>query len=76
MANRILKHFRFGPTFAKINRTLRSRRKAIRKIMVLYKKFGLVSNGCSLCESNNFTLVVKVIVMVLTLKNIFVMNVA
>ena len=57
MANRILKHFRFGPTFAKINRTLRSRRKAIRKIMVLYKKFGLVSNGCSLCESNNFTLV-------------------
>jgi len=57
MANRILKHFRFGPTFAKINRTLRSRRKAIKKIMVLYKKFGLVSNGCSLCESNNFTLV-------------------
>jgi len=57
MANRILKHFRFGPTFAMVNRTLRSRRLAIKKIMVLYKKFGLVSNGCSLCESNNFTLV-------------------
>ena len=56
MSNRILKHFRFGPTFARINRTLRSRRKAISKIMVLYKKYGLVSDGCSLCKSNNFTL--------------------
>jgi len=25
--------------------------------MILYKKYGLVSDGCSLCESNNFTLV-------------------
>ena len=25
--------------------------------MILYKKFGLVSGGCSLCESKNFTLV-------------------
>ena len=57
MSSRILKHFRFGPTFARINRTLRSRRKAISKIMTLYKKYGLVSDGCSLCESNNFTLV-------------------
>ena len=57
MSNRVLKHFRFGPTFARINRTLRSRRKAINKILSLYKKYGLVSNGCSLCESNNFTLV-------------------
>ena len=57
MSNRVLKHFRFGPTFARINRTLRSRRKAINKILSLYKKYGLVSNGCSLCGSNNFTLV-------------------
>ena len=57
MTNRALKHFRFGPTFARINRTLRSRRKAINKILSLYKKYGLVSNGCSLCGSNNFTLV-------------------
>jgi hypothetical protein len=57
MTSRVLKHFRFSSTFARINRTLRSRRKAINKIMVLYKKFGLVSDGCSLCESNNFTLV-------------------
>jgi len=57
MSNRVLKHFRFGPAFARINRTLRSRRKAISKIVTLYKKYGLVSNGCSLCESNNFTLV-------------------
>jgi len=57
MSNRILKHYRFGSTFARINRTLRTRRKAISKIMALYKKFGLVSGGCSLCESNDFTLV-------------------
>jgi SAM-dependent methyltransferase len=57
MSNRILKHYRFGLTFAWINRNLRSRRKAINKIMTLYKKFGLVTNGCSLCKSNNFTLV-------------------
>ena len=57
MSKRILKHFRYGPTFAMINRNLRSRRKAINKIMVLYKKFGLVSLGCSLCKSNKFTLV-------------------
>ena len=57
MSNRELKHYRFGPTFGWINRTLRSRRKAINKIMALYKKFGLVSDGCSLCKSNNFTLI-------------------
>jgi len=57
MSNRVLKHYRFGLAFARINRTLRSRRKAIKKIMALYKKFGLVSNGCSLCRSNNFTLI-------------------
>jgi len=57
MTRRVLKHFRFGPVFAGINRNLRSRRKTINKIMVLYKKFGLVSNGCSLCQSKNFTLI-------------------
>ena len=57
MSNRILKHYRFGLAFARINRNLRSRRKAISKIMTLYKKFGLVSDGCILCESNNFTLI-------------------
>jgi len=57
MSDRVLKHFRFGSTFAKINRTLRSRRKAISNIMTLYKKYGLVIDGCSLCDSNNFTLI-------------------
>ena len=57
MSNRVLKHFRFGPTFAKINRTLRSRRKAIKKIMVLYKKFGLMNDGCTLCKRDNFSLI-------------------
>ena len=59
MSNRVLKHYRFGLTFAWVNRTLRSRRKKINEIMILYKKFGLVSGGCSLCESKNFTLVSK-----------------
>ncbi len=57
MSDRILKHYRFGATFAWINRNLRSRRKAINKIMTLYNRFGLVSDGCSLCKSNNFTLI-------------------
>ena len=57
MSSRILEHYRFGRAFAWVNRTLRSRRKKISKIMALYKKFGLVSNGCSLCKSKNFTLV-------------------
>jgi hypothetical protein len=57
MPNRKLTHYRFGPTFGWVNRTLRSRRKAISKIMALYKKFGLVSDGCSLCKSNNFSLI-------------------
>ncbi|MDB9950676.1 class I SAM-dependent methyltransferase [Candidatus Thioglobus sp.] len=57
MSNRVLKHYRFGSAFAWVNRTLRSRRKKINEIMILYKKFGLVSGGCSLCESINFTLV-------------------
>ena len=57
MSKRILKHYRFGLTFAWVNRNLRSRRKAINKITTLYKKFGLVSDGCSLCKSNNFTLI-------------------
>ena len=56
MSNRVLEHYRFGLAFAWINRTLRSRRKKITKIMALYKKFGLVSGGCSLCESKNFSL--------------------
>ena len=57
MSNRVLKHYRFGSAFAWVNRTLRSRRKKINEIMILYIKFGLVSGGCSLCESKNFTLV-------------------
>ncbi|MDC1290509.1 class I SAM-dependent methyltransferase [Candidatus Thioglobus sp.] len=57
MSSRILEHFRFGSAFAWVNRTLRSRRKKIKEIMALYKKFGLVSGGCSLCESKNFTLI-------------------
>jgi len=57
MNNRILQHYRFGKIFAWINRHLRSRRKAIDKIRALYQKFGLVSDGCSLCESDDFSLI-------------------
>jgi hypothetical protein len=44
MGKRVLKHYRFGRTFAWINRHLRSRRVSIEKIRTLYKKIGLVSN--------------------------------
>jgi len=57
MTSRILKHFRFGSAFARINRNVRSRRKKINEIMNLYKDFGLLSDGCTLCKSLDFTLI-------------------
>ena len=57
MPDRLLKHYRFSPAFAMLNRNLRSRRKAISNIISLYKKFGLVSLGCTLCSGDNFTLI-------------------
>ena len=59
MTKRTLKHYRFSKTFAWINRHLRSRRKPIKKIRNLYKKFGLVSNGCSLCKGVDFQLLAE-----------------
>jgi len=56
---RILKHYRFGKIFAWINRHVRSRRKAIKKIRDLYKRSGLISDGCSLCGGGNFTLLAQ-----------------
>ncbi len=56
MSKRILKHYRFSKTFAWINRHLRSRRVAIKKIRSLYQKLGLTNNGCSLCKSSDFSL--------------------
>ena len=59
MTNRALKHYRFGKTFAWINRHLRSRRSAINKIRNLYKNLGLISDGCSLCRERDFTLLAE-----------------
>ena len=59
MTKRTLKHYRFSKTFAWINRHLRSRRNPIKKIRNLYKKFGLVSNGCSLCKGFDFQLLAE-----------------
>ncbi len=59
MNKRVLKHYRFGRAFAWINRHLRSRRVSIEKIRILYKKIGLVSNGCSLCKGNDFSLLAE-----------------
>jgi len=59
VTNRALKHYRFSKTFAWINRHLRSRRGAINKTKNLYKKFGLVSNGCSLCKGVDFQLLAE-----------------
>jgi SAM-dependent methyltransferase len=57
MVNRVLKHYRFSRTFAWINRHLRSRRDAIKKIRLLYQKLGLVNDGCSLCKNFDFSLI-------------------
>ncbi len=59
MGKRVLKHYRFGRAFAWINRHLRSRRVSIEKIRTLYKKIGLVSNGCSLCKGSDFSLLAE-----------------
>lgn len=56
MTKRILKHYRFSKTFAWINRHVRSRRNAIKKIRHLYQKYGFVNNGCSLCKGKDFSL--------------------
>jgi SAM-dependent methyltransferase len=56
MSDRVLKHYRFSKFFAWINRNLRSRRNSIKKIRSLYQAFGLVSNGCSICKGNDFSL--------------------
>ena len=56
MAKRALKHYRFSKTLAWINRHVRSRRNAIKKIRQLYQKYGFVNNGCSLCKGKRFSL--------------------
>lgn len=56
MSKRVLSHYRFSSFFALINRTCRSRRKQIKETIQLYKNEGLVSDGCSLCGKENFTL--------------------
>lgn len=56
---RILQHYRFGTVFAWINRHLRSRRNAIKKIRLLYQEYGLVENGCTLCGGKKFTLIAQ-----------------
>jgi len=59
MHKRVLKHYRFGKAFAWANRNIRSRRKAIRAIIKLYRSYGLKENGCSLCKSEDFTLLAE-----------------
>jgi SAM-dependent methyltransferase len=55
--HRVLQHYRFSKIFALVNRNLRSRRKVINKVRILYRKFGLISNGCSLCVGDDFSLI-------------------
>jgi 2-polyprenyl-3-methyl-5-hydroxy-6-metoxy-1,4-benzoquinol methylase len=59
MDKRVLTHYRFGKSFAWINRKLRTRRNAIERIRKLYTNIGLVSDGCSLCRGTNFTLLAQ-----------------
>jgi len=59
MGKRVLTHYRFGKAFAWLNRNLRSRRKSIKNIRQLCKDYGLIADGCSLCKSQDFTLVAE-----------------
>ena len=59
MSKRVLKHYRFGKYFAWINRHIRSRRGAIKKIRNIYQNLELVSNGCSLCGGGEFSLLAE-----------------
>ena len=56
---RILKHWRYGRIFAWINRNLRSRRKAIKAVRLLYKQYGLIDKGCTFCKGKSFTLIAQ-----------------
>jgi len=56
---RALKHYRFGKTFAWVNRNFRSRRRSIKKIIALYNQLGFVDDGCSLCGKKEFSLLAE-----------------
>ncbi len=66
MNNRVLQHYRFGKTFARISRHLtwinrhtRGRHHHIKKIRALYQKLGLTSNGCTVCQGKDFVLIAQ-----------------
>lgn len=56
---RVLNHYRFGKKFAWLNRTIRSRRKSIKKIIAIYENLRMVEDGCSLCKEDNFSLLAE-----------------
>lgn len=57
MAQRLLRHFRYGKTFAFLRRLTSSRSKGINAVRRLYREYGLDNRSCVLCEGNDFTLI-------------------
>ncbi|RKE83633.1 class I SAM-dependent methyltransferase [Rhizobium sp. AG855] len=57
MAQRLLRQFRYGRTFAFLRRLTSSRSKIIRAVRKLYRDYGLENRPCVLCGGREFTLI-------------------
>lgn len=57
VAQRLLRPFRYGKTFAFLRRLTSSRSKSIRAVRKLYQEYGLEDRACVLCGGDDFTLV-------------------
>ena len=57
LAQRLLRHFRYGKTFAFLRRLTSSRSKSINAVRRLYLEQGLDSRPCVLCGGSEFTLI-------------------
>lgn len=57
MAQRLLRHFRYGRTFAFLRRLTSSRSKSINAVRKLYQEFGLENRPCVLCGGKAFSLI-------------------
>lgn len=57
LAQRLLRNFRYGKTFAFLRRLTSSRSKSINTVRKLYLGYGLDSRPCVLCDGTEFTLI-------------------
>lgn len=57
MTQRLLRHFRYGKTFAFLRRLTSSRSKSIKAVRKLYQTYGLEDRPCVLCGAHEFKLI-------------------